>query len=138
MKKLKLILLLGFLMISLSIGILLCFYLKNEVRVKQNTSHFNGSFCGTLNLPEDLQAGKELFLTNCSACHHIIKDATGPCLKDTDSLTFFKWFGIHNYSKKSRKNIKYGINFHQEMWKEKMNKEELIAIYKYGTYFSSH
>lgn len=49
-------------------------------------------FCGTTNLSENAYEGKQIFNTNCAACHKLNKDMTGPALskkaKFYDSISF--------------------------------------------------
>lgn len=49
-------------------------------------------FCGTINLSENASKGKQIFNTNCAACHKLNKDMTGPALskkaKFYDSISF--------------------------------------------------
>jgi hypothetical protein len=55
----------------------------------------------------------------------------------TDSLVFFSWLSKNSYvEKKSFENVEFDIKYHQKMWNEKLNDDEILKVYQYCRYFS--
>ena len=47
--------------------------------------------CGTISFTENENKGKEIFNSNCAACHKLYKEATGPALSNIDSIKLKTW-----------------------------------------------
>lgn len=84
--------------IFLSFVILISFlaYQKNNNSNKTYETKEFVLFCGTTNLTNNAAEGKDVFNTNCAACHHLDKNRTGPALRgvkykfnDTNFLLHF-------------------------------------------------
>ncbi|MBE8727480.1 hypothetical protein C4F50_21405 [Flavobacterium sp. KB82] len=90
-------------------------------------------FCGTTNpiLTEDQKKGREIFNSNCAACHKLDAKSTGPALRNVDSLVFVKWLINKNHKVDSTKIEKLGIDFHQTMFTERVNKKDAVLILDY-------
>ncbi|MTH18014.1 c-type cytochrome [Flavobacterium sp. LC2016-01] len=90
-------------------------------------------FCGTKNpkLTENQQKGKEIFNSNCAACHKLDARSTGPALRNLDSHVFVKWMIDKNHKIDSSKIEKLGIDYHRTMFKDYINKENLPLVIEY-------
>jgi len=85
--------------------------------------------CGVTATPDTLQYSKEakaLFTANCAACHHPVKDATGPALQGSllrcpDSA----W--LKAFVKNSQQMIKRGDKYSADLF-TKWNKTEMPSF----------
>lgn len=91
------------------------------------------SFCGTNNPPltENQYNGKEIFNSNCAACHKLDAKSTGPALRNLDSLVFVKWIIDKNHKIDSSKIHKLGIDYHRMKFKDFINEENLPSLIDY-------
>lgn len=132
MKKIRQILTISISLIILLVGII--FY-----QIKYNPSHHNlhpqipVSFCGTqaFELTGDVYKGKEIFNSNCAACHKLDSKSTGPALRNVDSLVFVKWMLRKNHKIDSTKIENLGIDYHRTMFKDVLDGKNLPFIIKY-------
>jgi len=90
-------------------------------------------FCGTqsFQLTGNLYKGKEIFNSNCAACHKLDAKNTGPALRNIDSLIFIKWMLIKNHKIDSTKIENLGIDYHRTMFKNVLNEENLPFLIEY-------
>jgi len=90
-------------------------------------------FFGTSNpdLTENETEGKEIFNSNCAACHKLDARSTGPALRNIDSLVFTKWMIGKNHKIDSTKIEKLGMDYHRTMFKDFVNEENLSLIIDY-------
>lgn len=88
-------------------------------------------FCGTPNLSENQAKGKEIFNSNCAACHKLDARSTGPALRGVDSLVFVKWINDKNYKIDSSKIKEFGIEYHRVEFKESVKEKDLESIIDY-------
>lgn len=88
-------------------------------------------FCGTPNLSEDQAKGKEVFNSNCAACHKLDAKSTGPALRGVDSLVFVKWMINKNYKIDSTKIERLGLDFHRTKFTEYVQEKELALLIDY-------
>ena len=88
-------------------------------------------FCGTPNLSENQEKGKEMFNSNCAACHKLDAKNTGPALRGVDSLVFVKWIIPKNHKIDTTKIEKLGIDYHRTMFSERVKEKELKLIFEY-------
>lgn len=90
-------------------------------------------FCGTSipELTENQYKGKEIFNSNCAACHKLDAKNTGPALRNVDSLVFVKWMINKNHKIDSTKIDQLGLDYHRSMFKDFVNEENLILLIDY-------
>lgn len=95
-------------------------------------------FCGTKNIPEYAQPGKDIFNSNCAACHKLNStynpiNLYGPL---ADSIYFNRFISNQNTLKKHNKQLikQVGKNkFYLHLFK--ITPEESAALYSYIAYF---
>lgn len=132
MKRIRQILAISISLILLLVGII--FY-----QIKYNPSRPNlhsqipVSFCGTqvFELTGDAYKGKEIFNSNCAACHKLDAKSTGPALRNLDSLVFVEWMLRKNHKIDSLKIKKFGIDYHRTTFKDVLNEENLSDLIDY-------
>ncbi|KAF2332068.1 Cytochrome c [Flavobacterium nitrogenifigens] len=132
MKRIRQILSISLSLIILLIGII--FY-----QIKYNPSRpdlrpqIPVSFCGTqaFELTGDAYKGKEIFNSNCAACHKLDSESTGPALRNLDSLVFVKWMLRKNHKIDSTKIENLGIDYHRATFKDVLNEENLLDLIDY-------
>lgn len=90
-------------------------------------------FCGTTipELTENEYKGKEIFNSNCAACHKLDAKSTGPALRNLDSLVFVKWVIDKNHKIDTAKIEKLGLDFHRTKFKDLINEENLPLLINY-------
>ena len=89
-------------------------------------------FCGTQAfITKDLAKGKEIFNSNCAACHKLDAKSTGPALRNIDSLVFVKWMLIKKHKIDTTKIEKLAIDYHRTMFKKTINEENLPFLIDY-------
>ncbi|KAF2339155.1 cytochrome c [Flavobacterium tistrianum] len=89
------------------------------------------NFCGTPNLSETQEKGREVFNANCAACHKLDARSTGPALRGVDSLVFVKWIIGKNHKIDTAKIEDLGIDYHRTMFTEYVNGKDLQSIIEY-------
>ncbi|WP_405575934.1 c-type cytochrome [Winogradskyella sp. Asnod2-B02-A] len=89
--------------------------------------------CGTVspNLTENGRKGKQIFNTNCAACHKLNKNMTGPALAKTDSIRLWKWITLKNEKIDSSKIGELGIDYHRNLWGKSLEQSEVNELYEY-------
>ncbi|AWM14729.1 hypothetical protein DI487_13255 [Flavobacterium sediminis] len=138
MRSLKVIISFSFFILFSSILILAYIFFRESKREIEHEIPTLAPICGTKSLTENQSIGRQLFNENCSACHHIRRNFTGPNLMNTDSLIFFNWLSKNSpAAKKSSVKIEFGQDYHQKMWNERLNDDEISKIYQYCRYFSN-
>ena len=90
-------------------------------------------FCGTVsrNLSENARKGKQIFNSNCAACHKLHKNMTGPALAKTDSTLFWQWLTLKNEKIDSTRFNEMGIDYHKNLWGKTLNSNELNELFEY-------
>ena len=130
MKKIKQILLLSITLITILVAVIL-YQIKTYVPPAFNCRTPVPEFCGTPNLTEKATKGKEIFNSNCAACHKKHVRSTGPALSETDSLVFVKWL-INKKGKISNTKIEeFGIDYHKATFSKVLHKEEIANLIEY-------
>lgn len=119
----------GFLVIT--IGLSYFIYNKNEPKYLRCGTKIDYAFCGTPNLSEEASEGKSIFNSNCAACHRLDRDATGPALRGTDSLTYKKWMYYKNVKIDTTKLELWKRDFHLAFAKKGFNEDQLKFLYDY-------
>jgi len=73
--------------------------------------------CGnaSTNLSEKALKGKEIFNSNCAACHNLKKNMTGPALSKIDSTKLWNWLTEKNTNADTTKFSKIKIDYHKIM-----------------------
>lgn len=89
------------------------------------------SFCGNANLSETQEKGREIFNSNCAACHKLDARSTGPALRGIDSLVFVKWMINKNHKIDNTKIEEFGLDFHRTKFTEYVKEKELAFIIDY-------
>ena len=130
MNKIRQIILLSVLLITLLIGFI--FY---EIKTYQPTYLVCAmpvpAYCGNPDLTENETKGREIFNSNCAACHKLDARSTGPALHNIDSLVITKWMIGKNHKIDSTKIEKLGLDYHRTMFKDFVNEENLALIIDY-------
>ena len=131
MKRINQVLFSSITLIILLVGVILY---KIETDVPPNLEcRIPVPFCGTpgLNLTDNQTKGKEIYNSNCAACHKLEARSTGPALRNIDSLVFVKWLIDKNHNIDSTKLDKLGIDYHRTMFKDFVNEENLALLIDY-------
>ncbi len=124
------ILIFSFVIITVIIG--MTFYFSSDKK-NENLSCGNKSqqfYCGTESTPAEKLEGKNIFNSNCAACHKLESKATGPALRSIDSLKYWKMMKQVNVNIDTTKSNKYGLEYHQSFF-HNLTKEDLENIYLY-------
>lgn len=131
MNKIRRILLYSITLITIIVGLIL-YQIKTYVP-PPSICRIPVPFCGTFNpvLTENATKGKEIFNSNCAACHKLDARSTGPALRNIDSLVFTKWMIAKNHKIDSTKIYKLGIDYHRTKFKDFVNEENLALLIDY-------
>jgi cytochrome c551/c552 len=97
--------LLATILVLVAAGLCAVIYVRDSSTVKDQEF-----FCGTVGTDSILYSnteGPRIFNQNCASCHHVIKNGTGPALKDLDNrfpMDLFREYMINpaNAIKKSK------------------------------------
>lgn len=84
-------------------------------------------FCGVQDSPETT-AGKEIFNSNCAACHKLDAYILGPGLRDADHSVLKLWLQDLPLSEDQ---VEYGRAFHHKTFNSRLTAEDIQAIYQY-------
>jgi len=132
MKRIRLIL-----KISISLIIVLVVIIIFEIiTYKDPSSNFfcatpTPFFCGNPNLTENQEKGREIFNSNCAACHKLDAKNTGPALRGVDSLVLVKWIIGEKYKIDSTNIQEFGIDYHRMMFRKSVSEKKLQFIINY-------
>lgn len=88
-------------------------------------------FCGNSNLTENGEKGKEIFNSNCAACHKKDAKSTGPALRKTNSLIFIKWLTNKENKIDSSKVELYGIDYHKVAFSKNLDENQIAGLIEY-------
>jgi cytochrome c peroxidase len=86
--------------------------------------------CGTESISEENQAGKTIFNSNCAACHKLNAKSTGPALRSTDSIKYWKIMTQIRVKIDTTETNKFGKEYHQSFF-QNLTKQDLENIYLY-------
>ena len=91
------------------------------------------SLCGnsSLELSEKAHKGKEIFNTNCAACHKLHMNMTGPALFEIDSTKLWNWLTEKNGKADSTKLSEMKIDYHKNLWNKSFGDEQLTELFEY-------
>lgn len=91
-------------------------------------------FCGTDDpiLTDNETKGKEIFNSNCAACHKKNARSTGPALQQVDSIVFIKWLTNKKHKIDSTKIEELGIDYHIVTFSKTLNKKEINYLIEYS------
>ena len=132
MKRIRQILLSSVILIILFVGLI--FYQIKTYKPENPgcaTPDRPKEFYENSNLTENIIEGKNLFNSNCAACHKLDAKSTGPALRNKDSLVFVKWMIEKNHKIDSTKIDKLGLDYHRTMFKDYLNEENLPLLIDY-------
>jgi cytochrome c2 len=89
--------------------------------------------CGnaSTNLSEKALKGKEIFNSNCAACHNLKKNMTGPALSKIDSTKLWNWLTEKNTKADTTKFSKMKIDYHKIMWSKSLTNTQLNDLHEY-------
>ncbi|MBO9582819.1 MAG: cytochrome c [Flavobacterium sp.] len=132
MKRIRQVLTISISLLILFVGIIL----YQIITYKTPSSDFYCAtpvplFCGTPNLSENQEKGKEIFNSNCAACHKLDAKSTGPALRGVDSLVFVKWIIRKNHKIDTTNIEKLGLDYHRTMFIEYVKEKDLGLIIEY-------
>ncbi len=130
MNKIRQILLFSVLLITVLIGFIF-YHIKTYVPPDFDCRIPVPAFCGNPDLTENETEGKEIFNSNCAACHKLDARSTGPALRNIDSLVITKWMIGKNHKIDSTKIEKLGLDYHRTMFKDFVNEENIALIIDY-------
>ena len=88
-------------------------------------------FCGTHKFTENGEKGKEIFNSNCAACHKKDAKSTGPALRKIDSLVFIKWLDNKENKIDSSKVELYGIDYHKMVFSKTLDENQIAGLIEY-------
>ena len=91
----------------------------------------NIMICGTENLSADAQQGKQLFNSNCAACHKLDAESTGPALRNTDSIVYLDWMYYEKHKINKAKLHQLKKDYHRNFTKNNFKVSDLNSIYNY-------
>lgn len=121
----------GFIIVVIGIS---CFYYWNN-RNKEFVCRIEVPefVCGnaSTNLSEKALKGKEIFNSNCTACHKLNKNMTGPALSKIDSTKLWNWLTEKNTKADTTKFSKMKIDYHKIMWSKSLTETQLNELYEY-------
>lgn len=89
-------------------------------------------FCGTnANASGKAVEGKQLFNSNCAACHSLDRKLTGPALRNIDSLQLFHWLTYKNEKLDTTKMDEMKIDYHKIMWGKRFSEIDIKQLFEY-------
>lgn len=131
MHRIRRILLFSILLIAVLIGFIF-YQIKTYVPTTYSVSAMTvPMFCGIPNLTENEKKGREIFNSNCAACHKKHARSTGPALENIDSLVVMKWLKNKTQKIDSSKIEKLGIDYHTATFSERLTKQEITFLIEY-------
>ncbi|GAA3752105.1 hypothetical protein GCM10022422_41780 [Flavobacterium ginsengisoli] len=139
MKRIRQILAISISLIILLVGIIL----YQVITYKPPISDFYCAtpvpvFCGIPKLSKNQEKGREIFNSNCAACHKLDFKNTGPPLRGVDSLVFVKWVIGKNHKIDTTKIQQLGIDYHRTMFSERVKEKDLNLIIDYCSIKRNH
>ncbi|WPO79947.1 c-type cytochrome [Flavobacterium sp. KACC 22761] len=87
--------------------------------------------CGNVDLTENQKKGKEVFDSNCVACHKLNSKSTGPALHEVDSIVFVNWLTNKKYKIDSSKVEILAIDYHKTVFSKTLSKEDVACLIEY-------
>lgn len=86
--------------------------------------------CGTISFTENESKGKEIFDSNCAACHRLHKKMTGPALANIDSIKLNTWLSAKNKID-STKVKTFKKEYHIVTFSNYLDKEDIESLFDY-------
>ena len=87
--------------------------------------------CGNPDLTANQKKGKEVFDSNCLACHKLNSKSTGPALSEVDSIVFVNWLTNKKHKIDSSKVEVLAIDYHKTMFSKTLSKEDVAFLIEY-------
>ncbi|KAF2515379.1 cytochrome c [Flavobacterium zhairuonense] len=75
--------------------------------------------------------GREVFNSNCAACHKLNSKSTGPALSEVDSIVFVNWLTNKKHKIDSSKVEILAIDYHKTMFSKTLNSDEVGFLIDY-------
>lgn len=88
------------------------------------------SICGTITFTEKKNKGKEIFNSNCAACHRLHKNMTGPALANIDSIKLKTWLTTKNKIDSTEVNT-YKKDYHIITFSNHLDNEDINSLNEY-------
>lgn len=87
--------------------------------------------CGNADLTADQKKGKDVFNSNCAACHKLNSKSTGPALHEVDSIVFVNWLTNQKHKIDSSKVEILAIDYHKTIFSKTLSKEDVTFLIEY-------
>jgi|GEM_PF-7118333 len=87
-------------------------------------------FCGVVDTPETA-TGKEIFNSNCAACHKVDGMASEPGLRGTSREELATWVQLQPISATQVNKREYGQAYHYETFNLLLSATDIEALYHY-------
>lgn len=130
MKKFRFILLFSITLIAILSGIIIYkINMNDSENLGCGTRDLPG--CGNVDLTENQSKGKEIFNSNCAACHKLNSKSTGPPLHEVDSLVFINWLTNKKYKIDATKVEVLAIDYHKTVFSKTLSKEDVAFLIEY-------
>ncbi|MEN2414703.1 cytochrome c [Flavobacterium mesophilum] len=108
------------------------------IMLKAKKSEIPGG-CGTHSLPshknanltENQKKGREIFNSNCAACHKLDIKSTGPALHEVDSIVFVNWLTNKKHKIDSTKVEILAIDYHKTVFSKTLSKKQVTQLIDY-------
>lgn len=117
-------------LIVLSVGIImyLKIFKKNEI---PGCATRDLPSCGNADLTENQKKGRDVFNSNCAACHKLNSKVTGPALHEVDSIVFVNWLTNKKHKIDSSKVEILAIDYHKTVFSKTLSKEDVTCLIEY-------
>ncbi|BCY28498.1 cytochrome c [Flavobacterium okayamense] len=129
MKRLRIYIFIFSILTFLSV-IFIIFTLQNNAQKLNCATPEPTLICGTISLTENENKGKEIFDSNCSACHRLHKNMTGPALANIDSIKLKTWLTFKNQIDTTKVKTFKKV-YHIATFSNNLDKEDIESLYDY-------
>ncbi|MRX69196.1 Cytochrome c [Flavobacterium resistens] len=130
MKKIRILLFSLTAIIVVSTGIIMYLKIFKKSEIPECGTHDLPS-CGNIDLTENQKKGKEVFNSNCAACHKLNSKITGPALHEVDSIVFVNWLTNKKHKIDSSKVEILAIDYHKTVFSKTLSKEDIAHLIEY-------
>lgn len=110
--------------------IFIIFILQNNVQKLNCATPEPTLICGTISFTENETKGKEIFDSNCLACHRLHKNMTGPALKNVDSIKLKTWLTFKNQIDTTKVKT-FKKEYHIVTFSNHLDKKDVESLYDY-------
>lgn len=130
MKRIRIILFSLTVILALSFGAVMYFMIFKKTETPECGTRDLPS-CGNPDLTANQKKGKEVFDSNCLACHKLNSKSTGPALHEVDSIVFVNWLTNKKYKIDSTKVEILAIDYHKTVFSKTLSKEDIARLIEY-------